>query len=244
MASTLSNDENMLVYRGEHARRLCQIFLAEFMRVHTHFAAREAANERAATSRREAASGHDDGAEKASVSKPVEAWWRPFFDDGSKQQSERLLFATGGQTERAAGGVPPTSRERVDCLLKVKLLNELATLPVRGSALAAGYDLFAAAECVVPSRGRALVSTGLSIAVPVGCRGHIAPRAGFAWENRIDTGACMIGCDFRGEVMVLLLNHEADEVIVKPGNCVAQLIVEKIVTPDVVAVDDLDMSES
>jgi hypothetical protein len=52
-------------------------------------------------------------------------------------------------------------------------LSEFATLPVRGSALAAGYDLSASTDCVVPARGRALVKTDLSMAIPEGCYGRI-----------------------------------------------------------------------
>ena len=52
-------------------------------------------------------------------------------------------------------------------------LSEFATLPVRGSAYAAGYDLAASADCVVPARGRALVKTDLSMAIPEGCYGRI-----------------------------------------------------------------------
>ena len=53
--------------------------------------------------------------------------------------------------------------------LLVKKLSEKAKTPTRGSAFAAGYDLYAAKECVIPKRGKALVDTDLAIAVGVGC---------------------------------------------------------------------------
>ena len=121
-------------------------------------------------------------------------------------------------------------------------LSEFATIPVRGSALAAGYDLAAADDCVVPARGRALVSTGLSMACPEGTYGRIAPRSGLAWKNMIDTGAGVIDADYRGEVKVLLFNHEQNDFVVKRGDRVAQFILEKICTPEVVVCDDLDAS--
>jgi len=128
-------------------------------------------------------------------------------------------------------------------VLKVKLLSEFATIPVRGSALAAGYDLSASADCVIPARGRNLVKTDLSMAIPHDCYGRIAPRSGLAWKSFIDTGAGVIDADYRGEVKVMLFNHAETDFEVKRGDRVAQLILERISTPDVVAVDDLDETD-
>ena len=74
-------------------------------------------------------------------------------------------------------------------------------------------------------------------------RATAAPRSGLAWKNFIDTGAGVIDADYRGEVKVLLFNHESTDFAVKRGDRVAQLILEKISTPEVVAVDDLDASD-
>jgi dUTPase len=57
--------------------------------------------------------------------------------------------------------------------LFVKRLNEVARLPVKGSERAAGYDLFSAEDSVVPARGKALIKTGISIAVPPGNYGRV-----------------------------------------------------------------------
>ena len=92
-------------------------------------------------------------------------------------------------------------------LLRVKKISEHATLPVRGSDGAAGYDLASAYDYVVPARGKELVKTDLSMAIPEGMYGRIAPRSGLAWKNFIDTGAGVIDADYRGEVKVLLFNH-------------------------------------
>lgn len=62
--------------------------------------------------------------------------------------------------------------------MDVKLLSERATLPTHGSVFAAGMDLYAAEHKVIPARGRALVDLQLSIAVPQGHYGRIAPRSG------------------------------------------------------------------
>ena len=116
-------------------------------------------------------------------------------------------------------------------------------MPVRGSALAAGYDISASHDCIVPPRGRQLIKTDLQMAIPEGCYGRIAPRSGLAWKHFIDTGAGVIDADYRGEVKVMLFNHEDKPFEVKAGDRVAQLILERIATPEVVAVDDLDATE-
>jgi len=125
-------------------------------------------------------------------------------------------------------------------VLRVKKLSPNATLPSRGSALAAGYDLSSATSCVVPARGKALVPTDLSIAIPEGTYARIAPRSGLAWKHSIDVGAGVIDADYRGPVSVVLFNHSDQGFEIKAGDRIAQLIIEKIITPQVLEVEDLD----
>ncbi|RCI15613.1 hypothetical protein L249_3436 [Ophiocordyceps polyrhachis-furcata BCC 54312] len=135
----------------------------------------------------------------------------------------------------------PATVESVPAL-QVKKLSDKARLPTRGSAFAAGYDLYAARETVIPARGKALVDTDISIAVPAGTYGRVAPRSGLASKNFIDTGAGVIDADYRGPVKVLLFNHADADYDVKEGDRVAQLVLERIVTPDVVEVQKLEES--
>lgn len=126
--------------------------------------------------------------------------------------------------------------------LLVKKLSDKARLPTRGSAFAAGYDLYAAKDTTVPARGKVLVSTDISIACPAGTYGRIAPRSGLASKNFIDTGAGVIDADYRGEVKVLLFNHAETDFEIKEGDRIAQLVLERIYTPDVVEVQELEES--
>ncbi|EIM85596.1 dUTP diphosphatase [Stereum hirsutum FP-91666 SS1] len=130
--------------------------------------------------------------------------------------------------------IAPTSN------LLIKRLSEKAKLPTRGSALAAGYDLYSAEQKVIPARGKALVDTQISIAVPAGTYGRVAPRSGLASKFMIDTGAGVIDADYRGVVFVLLFNLSDQDFTVQEGDRIAQLIIEKIETPAVLEVDDLD----
>ncbi|KAI3825572.1 hypothetical protein L1987_07063 [Smallanthus sonchifolius] len=125
-------------------------------------------------------------------------------------------------------------------VFKVKKLSDKAVLLSRGSSLAAGYDLSSATETKVPARGKALVPTDLSIAVPEGTYARIAPRSGLAWKHSIDVGAGVIDADYRGPVGVILFNYSDVDFEVKAGDRIAQLIIEKIMTPQVIEVYDLD----
>ncbi|CAN6291978.1 unnamed protein product [Urochloa humidicola] len=150
------------------------------------------------------------------------------------------MAATNGAAATDAVQEPPQKISKIAPLLKVKKLSEKAILPSRGSALAAGYDLSSAAETVVPARGKALVPTDLSIAIPEGTYARIAPRSGLALKHSIDVGAGVIDADYRGPVGVILFNHSEVDFAVKPGDRIAQMIIQVIATPEVAEVEDLD----
>ena len=94
--------------------------------------------------------------------------------------------------------------------LQIQLLTPSATAPTRGSLFAAGYDLYASSACTIPAKGKALISTGIAIAVPPGTYGRVAPRSGLAVKKFVDVGAGVIDEDYRGEVRVLLFNFDDD----------------------------------
>lgn len=136
-------------------------------------------------------------------------------------------------------------------ILKVKRLVPEAILPTRGSKGAVGYDLYAAETVTLYSGRHATVGTGIAVAIPEGCYGRIAPRSGLAARYGIDVLGGVVDPDYRGEVKVVLANlsdgltdtrlyHFID---VHRGERIAQLIIERCETPDVVETDDLDATE-
>ena len=127
--------------------------------------------------------------------------------------------------------------------LKVKKLVANAFLPTKGSEQAAGYDLYSIEEKVIPAGGKELVGTGISMAIPIGNYGRVAPRSGLAVKNFIDVGAGVIDADYRGEVKVLLFNFAPTEFKVNVGDRIAQLIIEKYTKTEVEEVVDLDQTE-
>jgi len=126
------------------------------------------------------------------------------------------------------------------CSMLVKRLRSSAVLPVRGSSAAAGFDLSAADPTKVPAGGKAIVKTGLSIAIPRGTYARIAPRSGLAAKKMINCGAGVVDYDYRGEVGVVLFNHGPEDFDVTVGDRVAQLILEKVSMVGCIEVDALD----
>lgn len=124
-------------------------------------------------------------------------------------------------------------KQKMEESLQVLLRSENATLPTRGSVLAAGYDIYASQDAVVPAHGQGLVATDISIIVPVGTYGRVAPRSGLTVKHGISTGAGVIDADYRGEVKVALFNHSTTDFEIKKGDRIAQLVLEKIVMAEV-----------
>ena len=147
--------------------------------------------------------------------------------------------------EVAAKLLPPRKRYVFsDRIMKVKRLNEHATLPARSSKNAAGYDLFCAEQIIkLPAKGKVIVDTAIAIAIPEGHYGRVAPRSGLATKHFITTGAGVIDADYRGPLGVVLFNHSDVDFLIERGDRVAQLIIEKIATPEIEEVDELDDTE-
>jgi dUTP pyrophosphatase len=111
--------------------------------------------------------------------------------------------------------------------IKVKKLHPAARLPMRGSSWAAGADLYCVKAFTLQSGERQAVPTGLAVEIPPGFYGRVAPRSGWAAKYGIDTLAGIIDSDFRGELLVLLINLGDQLFTAKSGERVAQLIIER-----------------
>ncbi len=127
--------------------------------------------------------------------------------------------------------------------VKIKLLSKDAKIPTRGSDQAAGYDLYAAQFGEVDPLKRGLFKTNISIGIPKGYYGRIAPRSGLAYKNGIDVMAGVIDSDYRGDVGVILYNTGADIFKVNSGDRIAQLIIEKCHVADWDLEGDLSATE-
>lgn len=113
-------------------------------------------------------------------------------------------------------------------LIKYKKLNELAKVPTRGSAAAAGYDLYAATkeDIAIPPHQTVKIDTGLAFKLPDSTFGGIFPRSGLATKQglRPANTVGVVDSDYRGSVIVALHNDSEEAQIVKSGDRIAQLI--------------------
>jgi dUTP pyrophosphatase len=119
-------------------------------------------------------------------------------------------------------------------------------LPQYQSADAAGLDLFAAVPAEAPVHiapgQRAMIPTGIAIALPRGSEGQIRPRSGLAIRHGITVlnSPGTIDADYRGEVQLILINHGAEPFVVSRGMRVAQLVVARVQHANLIEVTSLD----
>jgi dUTP pyrophosphatase len=139
-----------------------------------------------------------------------------------------------------------TGSERVE--VRITRLPHGADLPLPEyqSALAAGLDLLAAVPADAPlelaPRARALVPTGIAIALPPGFEAQVRPRSGLAARHGITVlnTPGTVDADYRGELQVILVNLGAEPFVVSRGMRIAQLIVAPVQRIKLVEVDALD----
>ena len=130
--------------------------------------------------------------------------------------------------------------------LPVKRLHDGATLPTRAYEHDAGLDLSACERVELEPGARAVVGTGLAVAIPDGHAGFVQPRSGLAASHGIAVvnSPGLVDSGYRGEVKVVLLNTDRDErFVVEPGMRIAQLVVVPVATPPPVEVQELPASE-
>ncbi len=119
-----------------------------------------------------------------------------------------------------------------------------AKIPTRGSKEAAGWDLYSSENIVVPARGKAIIPTGIHIAIPYGYYGRVAPRSGMSWKKHRDIGAGVIDSDYRGTIGVVMFNHGEQDLHIDLHDRVAQLVIEKINTNEIKEVNLNDLNNT
>ena len=128
--------------------------------------------------------------------------------------------------------------------LEVRLLRPDARAPERTRAGDAGYDLRAVEPFSLASGERAVVPTGVAIAVPEGAAGLVVPRSGLAAKHGLSVvnGPGLIDPSYRGEVKVVLVNLGREPYEGEAGDRIAQLLLVPCLTPDVREVAELPPS--
>ncbi|WP_347713167.1 dUTP diphosphatase [uncultured Fretibacterium sp.] len=103
-------------------------------------------------------------------------------------------------------------------------------LPEYATPASAGVDLRASEARVIPPGGRALVPTGLRIALPEGYEAQVRPRSGLALKHGVTlpNSPGTIDADYRGEIGVILMNLGQEPFVVEPGDRIAQMVVAPV----------------
>jgi len=125
----------------------------------------------------------------------------------------------------------------------VKLLNEKAEAPTKAHRSDAGYDLYASEDAVVVGRQRTTIKTGVSFDMAEGLAGLIWPRSGLSVKKGIDVLAGVVDSGYRGEVMVCLYNTSDEDVEIKHGDRIAQIIFQEVPLVSLIQSEELETSQ-
>ena len=130
--------------------------------------------------------------------------------------------------------------------VKIKRLDKGLPMPFRAHRGDAGADLYAAEALTLQPGERALVGTGIAIALPLGTVGLIHPRSGLAAKHGLSivNTPGTVDADYRGEIKVCLINHDSHTPIeIERGMRIAQLVVQRVELMDFSEVEDLDETD-
>lgn len=133
-------------------------------------------------------------------------------------------------------------------MIEIKVVNKgHQQLPAYATAQSAGMDLRANLDAPVVLRPmeRRLIPTGLHIALPEGFEAQVRPRSGLALKHGITVlnTPGTIDADYRGEVMVLLINFSQEDFKIADGERIAQMVIARHEQAEFVLVDELDTTE-
>ncbi|MCM0607176.1 MAG: dUTP diphosphatase [Xanthomonadaceae bacterium] len=123
-------------------------------------------------------------------------------------------------------------------VINVQKLHADSTLPTRAHADDAGMDLYALEDVVIPAGAGKMARTGVAIALDLGYVGLIADRSSLA-KKGLKTAGGVIDAGYRGEIQVVFWNLSREEILIRKGDRMAQLLVMNVATPAVSESHDL-----
>lgn len=130
-----------------------------------------------------------------------------------------------------------------DVLLHIKRLDAGLPLPTYAHAGDAGLDLFSAEDITLAPFQRALVGTGIALAIPEGHAGFVQPRSGLAIKRGLTfvNTPGLIDCHYRGEIRLIAINLDPTESLtIARGERIAQLVLQRVEQATLVEVAELD----
>lgn len=126
--------------------------------------------------------------------------------------------------------------------IQIKKLHPDAYIPKYQTSGAAGFDLHSIENTTLSPTEAKLIKTGLGMSIEDGYELQIRPRSGLAFKNGITVlnTPGTIDSDYRGEIMVLLINHSKQDFVITKGDRIAQGVISKVYQADFVEVSELD----
>lgn len=132
-------------------------------------------------------------------------------------------------------------------VLRIKILKDGASLPKRATEESAGLDLSALLENPVTISPREIVKipTGIAIELEKGFAGLVYPRSGLSTKHGISLANCVgvIDSDYRGEILVAVINHSDTPFTINSGERIAQLVITPVMLPEIEITDNLNDTE-
>ena len=124
-------------------------------------------------------------------------------------------------------------------ILKIKKLTSDAKLPSYAHHGDAGLDLYSAEDKIIKPNERAVIKTGLAMEFPHGHAGLLWDKSGLAAKNGLKVLGGVVDCNYRGEVMVLIMNLSNKDYEAKKGEKIAQMLIQKVEHMEIEEVKEL-----
>ena len=126
-------------------------------------------------------------------------------------------------------------------VIKIKKLNEDAIIPKYQTAGAAGFDLHSVEEVTITAGNQKMICIGIAVEIPLNTELQIRPRSGLAASNMlsITNSPGTIDSDYRGELKVILINHDIKSFQVMKGDRIAQAVLSPVIQGDIIEVEEL-----
>ncbi|HDQ16712.1 MAG TPA: dUTP diphosphatase [Candidatus Vogelbacteria bacterium] len=123
--------------------------------------------------------------------------------------------------------------------IKVKKLVPEAILPVYALPGDAGFDVFSIEEIKIPAKKWAPIRTGLAIEIPDGFVSLVWDKSGLALKNGLKTAGGVIDSGYRGEYTIIVHNLSHKDIVIKPGQKIAQVLIQAVCRPEIELVEEL-----
>ena len=125
----------------------------------------------------------------------------------------------------------------------IKRLSENATTPTKAHTCDAGWDLYSSEDTFIFGNKRKVIKTGISLEMPSYFAGLIWPRSGLSVKKGVDVLAGVIDSGYRGEIMVCLYNTSDEDIEIKRGDRIAQIIFQEVPEVGITVTDSLGSSQ-